>query len=736
MTTEAHSIDYVLLKTSSFYIPPFQRPYAWGRAEIERYFNDIIRIIDSELDENQKDKLEHFFGTLVIKREIKGMYDEIYIVVDGQQRLTTSLLFLTALRDLETDEKAKNLITNRLKHDDSPFQDNITLKQVTKDWDSYKALVNGTEAASGIIKNAYTIFRKLIEEKRHDRPEIKTNHYIIALKRMNVAQIVLDERPYKGEDPQIIFETLNSLGKPLTLSDLIRNFVLLNMDSENQSDVYEHIWYPEIERQLEDNASSFFRDFLQYKKHASIKAISDNNTKEIYAACKDFVGTAYASHKDFIDDIVPYVRLYKWIIDEENSDKISNDKTADSEIKELLRNIFHDIKTEAFKPFVLGLLHYYKHEAKISDSEIIALLKTIRTYLIRRRITKLTQGENKSIVLLCDKIADIADGKEDLTKMLSSLFYKMRFPNDDEIRKVFLTANFYEDFKNYRKFILGKIEEHNSPKSAIDFRKQVLTIEHIMPQSLSEEWKNALGENFETIQKNYLHNIGNLILTEFNSEMGNKPFAKKIEKLNESSLFYRLDIVKCEKWDESAIKEHQEKMISWFLDTFPIPDEYKHTDNWTSKEAEITTFSPLNEEIKEILEEIQSRKRKPLKITIGGNEIQTAHWQDVFLQFVKYIHDSGLYDFDFLINNQREIFSSDYDIILQWKALKPIVSADKKFAVRYKTLSGEFCSKVKNLSAETLFVHTNISASACISRIAKLMERFTISNDFVEITLK
>jgi uncharacterized protein with ParB-like and HNH nuclease domain len=177
------------------------------------------------------DKLEHFFGTLVIKEEKAGFANKS-VIVDGQQRLTTTLIFLIALRDSETEQDKVDFINlNFLTNNTSTFQDKIKLKQVTRDWDSYKSLVNGEEANPGVIKIAYELFKKLIREKKRLNQDVKFEQYIIAIQRMNVAVIFLDERPFKGEDPQIIFETLNSLGKPLSLSDLVRNFVLLKMES-------------------------------------------------------------------------------------------------------------------------------------------------------------------------------------------------------------------------------------------------------------------------------------------------------------------------------------------------------------------------------------------------------------------------------------------------------------------------------------------------------------------------
>ena len=535
MKTESHSINDVLAKNAtSFFIPPFQRAYAWGRPEIERYFSDISRIIESELDVKQHDKLEHFFGTVVIKEEKAGFANKS-VVVDGQQRLTTTLIFLIALRDSETDQLKKDFINqNYLTNNASSFQDKIKLKQVTKDWDSYRALVNKTEPNPGVISIAYDLLKKLINEKKRLNSQVEFEQYIIAIQRMNVAVIFLDERPFKGEDPQIIFETLNSLGKPLTLSDLVRNFVLLNMESDKQSDIYEKTWHPKIEEILYENTSKFFRDYLQYKTASSLKVVSDNNTKELYQQFKDFVDAEFDSHSDFIKDIVRFVKCYKWIISEVVNDSISSNNSNDRIIKELLRNIFHDIKAEAFKPFVLGLLEYHQYTVnniKLSDETLISTLQSIRTYLIRRRILGLTQGENKNIVTLSKKIESLSNGTVSMLELLTSMFYRLRLPNDNEMKNTLTSMNFYEGLKQYSKLILGKIEEHNT-KVAVDFRNKKVTIEHIMPQTLEDSWKVELGEHFSDIHKTYLHNIGNLILTEFNSEIGNKSFEEKEKKIS------------------------------------------------------------------------------------------------------------------------------------------------------------------------------------------------------------
>jgi uncharacterized protein with ParB-like and HNH nuclease domain len=733
MKTESHSINDVLAKNAtSFFIPPFQRAYAWGRPEIERYFSDISRIIESELDSKQHDKLEHFFGTVVIKEEKAGFANKS-VVVDGQQRLTTTLIFLIALRDSETETiKQDFIVQNYLTNNASSFQDKIKLKQVTKDWNSYRALVNKTEPNPGVIKSAYDLLKKFIYEKKKLNPEVDFEHYIIAIRRMNVAVIFLDERPFKGEDPQIIFETLNSLGKPLTLSDLVRNFVLLNMESEKQTDIYEKIWHPKIEDILNENTSKFFRDYLQYKTASSLKVVSDNNTKELYQQFKDFVENRFENHNAFINDIVRFVKCYKWITKEVVNDSISRNNDNDKEIKELLRNIFHDIKAEAFKPFVLGLLGYNQYSlnnVSLSDAVLISTLKTIKTYLIRRRILGLTQGENKNIVTLSKKIVGLAKGNITMLEMLTNMFYRLRLPNDNEMKNNLASMNFYEGLKQYSKFILGKIEEYNT-KVSVDFRNPKITIEHIMPQTLEDSWKLELGKNFNEIHKIHLHNIGNIILTEFNSEIGNKSFEEKKRKLKTSSLNYRLDIINRNTWNEQSIKEHQANMIKWFLTTFSLPELYKDKANWNTQTIENTLFSPLDTDAGEMAE-----GNKPIELHIQGNVIKVKSWQDVFIKFLIYLRDNPDFDFEFILDNQTQLFRRD-QTILKWGSLKDLIDSNVDLSSRYKTFDGKVWTKVKELNEDLLFIHINISASNCITRIGNVMDKFNMQENSVEIKLK
>lgn len=715
--------DLVAKNVTSFYIPPYQRAYAWKKAEITRFFRDLCRIIESELDKECRDKLEHFFGTLVVKNEPVGIAGTRTIIIDGQQRVTTGLILLMAVRDLISDPESQKLITDTyLVNPSSTFEDKIKLKQVTKDWDAYRALVLGHPMIPGAVTEAYKTFRRLLSDYCAEDERVSLKHFILALGRVNVAVIILDERAYKGEDPQIIFETLNSLGRPLTFSDLIRNFILLNMSSQKQTEAYEKVWYPKIEEPLGESTSSFLRDYLQLKLATSLKSISDSNTKELYQQFKDYATDNWESRDELMTDIVDYIDCYRFIIDPDFTGSVS----TDPRVKELTRNIFQDIGTEAFKPLVLGLLHHHCHSGH-NEAQLISLLTTIRTYLIRRRVLKLTKAENKAIPRLCKRIEEIYSGNISLIDLLSSQMYQLRMPNDIEIRSMLESLNFYKELTRYAKLILGKIEEHRA-KVAVDFRDPKITIEHIMPQTITTAWRDELGEEADEIHARYLHNIGNLILTEFNVEMSNTSFENKKNRLATSSLAYRLDIMDKERWSLESILSHQKVMINAFIDTFSLPDEYQRAENWKQRVTEgYTDFSPLDDGIHRLL-----AGEKPVSIRLDDVTAPVHSWQEVFLNFIKLVTQKRT-TLQYLKGNQKPLFNKD-NALLTWRELQQDPGLVQKRY--YKNLAGEFPFQAVEPSDDVEFVHIDISSSTCICRIAKTMADLGMSKDCVSIAIQ
>lgn len=740
MKVESKNVRELLMGNSSpFFIPPFQRSYAWSKPELSRFFNDIIRLLESELS-GKEPKLQHFFGTLVVKREVQSFDKDIIIVVDGQQRITTTLLFLLALRDTfpMSDEEKEGTDQAFFYSSESKYEEKIKLKQVTADWDCYKAIVTGKKAPSGLITNAYTYFCRELRALMQRTPKLGTEHFVRILERINLAVINLDNDPYKGEDPQIIFETLNSLGRPLTLSDLIRNYILLGLNSDGQTEAYEQCWFPMIEKKLTSKeTSNYLRDFTQYKLSENLVTASDSNAKQLYSIFKDRVASEYDDKQLLILEISEVSRLYLSIVDPDYTPHLTDDPRFNKEVKSLLVDIFQGIKSDPFKSFVLGLLighQGFYENTKLSDDALLNTLRMIKIYLIRRRVCGLTSGENRNIPLLTKYIPQIANGETDLLRIIKELPYFLRMPNDKEIRSTLETLPFYNELKGYSKLILGDMERRRS-KVSVDYRDPLITIEHIMPQSLTTIWEQELGENFQEVHSKYLHNIGNLILTEYNMEIGNRSFETKKQRLEESALSYRLDIVPVEHWDENAILKHQEQMIQLFLKTYELPDEYQFANNWNERieDKEIQMFSITDSDAKSFV-----KFRQPESIIIEGKIYKENRWNHLYFAILQHLKKNYPNRYEILVDDlTTQLKQGKAPSVINWKdeELYPEIPS---FNTRYALVDGTALNKIPNNYSgdKRLVFYHNRSAEKMIDAINEIFEYFHVAGDEVIITLK
>lgn len=303
-----------------------------------------------------------------------------------------------------------------------------------------------------------------------------------------------------------------------------------------------------------------------------------------------------------------------------------------------------------------------------------------------------------------------------MIKVLSNLFYKLRLPNDKEIRETLERIAFYKDLRSYSKFILGKMEERQT-KVAVPFRDKAITIEHIMPQTLNEVWCSELGEEkAEEVHQHYLHNIGNLILTEFNSEMGNKSFADKKAQLSTSTIRYSHDICQYEQWCEESILDHQNRMISLFLDTFALPEEYKQTNNWKddSNQKTESVIYPFDGSLG------WAKGTKPKQLRVYQQTFEVKNWSGTLLQFVKYFKYQEPEALEELILNQQDVFNRK-DAIVNWSRFNQLLLKRPDYQTRYKNLEDKFCTQLSDIKSEELFVHCNATISTILDRMSKAM---------------
>lgn len=581
------SLDNQILKLLSnndvtFFIPPYQRNYEWGEEMCEILFKDIEKVANSK-------NTQHFFGTVIYYAEstILGQPDK-YILVDGQQRLTTTMLFLIAARDCIIDDSLRNTIDLKYLKNNNVSGDveyKIKLKQVESDWKAYKNIIlaehlDDSDKKSIVFKN-YKFFKSKLEKLEQDKVRDLIEKGLV---NFNIVTIQLEPERNHWEKPQEIFESMNSLGKPLSLADLVRNYLLLGKSSAQQNNLYHNFWLKIEQNLIGDNntfsVSAFIRDYMQLVDISSYKKATDTNHKELYRDFKDLFDED--NHEKLIKKLAEYSNEYSILAGYKSSVNIK----IDQKISDL-----RTLKVSAFHSFILGVLHL-RTEQKITDDDCLAILDAIFVYIARKSILGTRKSENKDAVLIAKYFDDLvsADNKKDaMLEICANQTFSMRLPNDNEIKDFLLNekSNFY-NFESGR-FLFSLIEE-SLTKNRPTLTDKILQVEHIMPQTLNETWKNELGANYKAIHDNYLNNIGNLTLIRHNQELSNHSFRgkKEIYENNAGMQIAKNKITDQQNWGVEQIKGRAEYLVDILIDKIlPITAELKTSNNYSSEKKSI-----------------------------------------------------------------------------------------------------------------------------------------------------
>lgn len=585
----------------TFFIPPYQRNYEWATENCKVLLADVEKVTDSNLENV---RTEHFFGSIVYVVEDSGFgVPAKYVLTDGQQRITTTMLLLMALRDSIEDEKYQAEIQRRYLQNDRADEDveyKIKLKQVETDWEAYKRLVLRSEVdakhKNSAVHQNYQFFRKALESMSDER---KKNLLTMGLSKFSIISTQLEPERNPWENPQEIFESMNSLGKPLSLADLVRNYLLMGKSSQQQTDLYNGYWLS-LEKRLPGQLSEFIRDWMQADQHRSFKVARENNYKELYGSFKEIVRGR--SVEALFESFVRYSHPYAVICGLEQTGSHRVDQ-AISDLNVIGVNPAYSYLTEVLAAWEDKLL---------SDGEVISVLTGFRTYLLRRRVLGMTQAENKFYPVLGSKLGELYDSEDisdTLFSQLSSQEYALRVPNDDEMGARLRSMNFYNlgRSRNYPRLLLSMAEE-SLTKSRPQWDDTHLQLEHIMPQKLSADWGRALGDEAEEVHQELVNNIGNITLIRHNQELGNKGFAEK-KKTYEGQSGLQVTqnrILDREVWDGPAIRRRRDYIINLLLQQIlEIPARFKRASNWNQNDrasAQFASRETLNQLIGETIE--------------------------------------------------------------------------------------------------------------------------------------
>jgi len=552
---EIRFLDF-LGKPAQFIIPIYQRTYSWKRKQCEQLWKDIMRAATDEIVSG------HFVGSIVYIE--KGIYSHSdtpqLLVIDGQQRLTTLTLLLSALG--RTIEKRGDEIGIRQKKINNRY-----LFNVEEDDDlRYKLLLTQSDKT--------TLIRLLEEKELHDpvskqivenyqffEEQInKTDIDLMALYRgigkLIIVDIALDR---EHDNPQLIFESLNSTGLELSQADLIRNYVLMGLEPKQQEELYTDYWYPMEQSFGQADYTTQFDRFM--RDYLTVKTGSIPNIREVYEAFKTHTHRSITGPvQDIVADIYQYSKYFV---------HMALEKEEDRELREIFSDI-NILKMHVAYPLFLELYDDYSHE-RLSREDLISILKLVESYVFRRAVCGIpTNSLNKTFATLSREL----DKEHYLESFMATLLLKdayRRFPNEEEFIRELSAKDLY-NFRS-RNYWLRKLENHNW-KERVNVEEY--TIEHIMPQNenLSTVWQQELGENWKEIHTKYLHTLGNLTLTGYNPEMSDRPFIEKRDMKGgfaDSSIRLNKELVKVEHWNGGAIKKRAEMLAGLATQVWTYP---------------------------------------------------------------------------------------------------------------------------------------------------------------------
>ncbi|MGB3870128.1 MAG: DUF262 domain-containing protein [Flavobacteriales bacterium] len=559
--TEAKFLDF-LKKSPQFVIPIYQRTYSWTEKECQQLWDDVIRT-------GSNDRISvHFVGSIVyIEQGLSQVtHQSPLLVIDGQQRLTTVTLLIAALAKAVGDTEPMEgfsaemlrgyYLMNPLERGERKFK--LLLSQTDKA--TLTALVGSTELPpdhSLRIKQNFDLFETWLKGRKGDLLQVCKG-----LAKLVVVDIALNR---DQDNPQLIFESMNSTGKELSQADLIRNYVLMGLEPDLQTRLYEQFWRP---MEIDFGQEAYGTHFDAFMRHyLSVKTGTIPRIDEVYEAFKNHARSpevASAGVEDLVKDIRDYARYFC---------AMALGAEQDPDLKRAFNDL-RDLKVEVAYPFLLELYHDHKVDL-LSKEDLLESVRLVEAYVFRRAICAIpTNSLNKTFGTFAKALK-----KDRYLESVKAHFIALpsyrRFPTDEEFRRDLHTRDVY-NFRS-RSYWLRRMENFGR-RERVDVDEY--TIEHILPQNenLSAKWREALGPEWERIQATWLHTLGNLTLTAYNSDYSDRAFEDKRDMpdapekgLKQSPLHLNQGLGALEHWNEETIRARAGKLADRALGIWTSP---------------------------------------------------------------------------------------------------------------------------------------------------------------------
>lgn len=553
-----------------FTIPIFQRRYDWSKKQCKQLFDDI-KMIGESSDEN------HFLGTIV---HLNDKYDVIskYRVIDGQQRLTTIALFISALakflytNDVEGINITAEKLFNRYLVNDEEGELRYKIKLNEPDNKTLHKVIEHTLTKQDMFITSPNDSEKIWKNYKYFLSRINENNAKIlydGFRKLHLIIIRLDEHV---DNPQLIFESLNYKGLSLNNSDLIRNYVLMGLKPFQQDKIYDDYWF-EME-QLFENLDYSFDKFIKDYLTSQLGKIPVQ--KELYNEFKRYAQDFILKHPsdDKFEKILALTEdIYKYF---KYFEKFYAGETESPDLKLAFENVY-EFGQKVINPFFLNLYEDYEKKL-LKESEFLEILNITESYLFRRNVCDLNNQNLKTIFAGAYQKLDKDNYYESYKSLILKEEGNRRFPNSTEFGNEFVKLDIYSKSKGITKYALRKLENFGHEKEPTN--TEPYTIEHIMPQKedLSDEWKKELGPDWKRIHDTYLHTIGNLTLTGYNQKLSYLPFQTKRDMENgfkDSSIRLNKYLANLKNWNENQITRRASELRKKAQKIWPYPKVQK-----------------------------------------------------------------------------------------------------------------------------------------------------------------
>lgn len=616
--SELRLIEYMEGSKKRFIIPVYQRNYDWKIENCKQLYDDLIQVIKN----NSK---THFFGSIVSVYEPSGRNTE-FLIIDGQQRLTTmSLLFLAMYNLLEEkiiiseDESLKDQIYEDFLVDKyQPQEKRMKLKPIKNDQKAFSKLFNSKD---DYIKDSNLTINYSYFYERIQKQEITIDELFDAICRLEIINITLNNE----DNPQLIFESLNSTGLDLSEGDKIRNYILMGLPKQKQDEYYEKYWNC-IEKCTKYDVSSFIRDYL------SVKQLVIPSQKKVYINFKKYVEDSSLKIIEILEDLLSYAKRYNILL---------CGKTSSKELNSCI-NRLNRLETTVTRPFFLEVLRLYD-ENQINLNEVAEAFSITESYLFRRTICDLPTNALNKIFLLLNREIMRYDGTDSnyIEKLKFALLSKKdraRFPNDDDFSLMFTEKPIYQMNSKNKIYILERLENFGTLEDKDIYRhydEGEYSIEHIMPQHLTPAWIKELGDSYEEIHDTWLHRIANLTLTAYNSKYSNSTFVEKKTMKNgfeDSGIRLNTYVSKKDKWTLAELRDRNDYLLKRALDIWAFP-----STNYKPQEKQLDSYT-LDDEASFL------SGRQIAKFVYKGTEQPVVSWVEMYTKVLRalYLEDKTI----------------------------------------------------------------------------------------------